>query len=67
MQGKAHMNGAMRAGREAARGDGGGPPDVRVNFGMPTMLHALKIFVELMRQEGRLAEIGNPPERAETS
>lgn len=66
VQGRAHMKGAMRAGAK--------PREVMevvlqsaVNYGMPTMLHALKIFVELMQEEGRLAEIGNPPERAETS
>jgi len=66
VQGRAHMKGAMRAGAK--------PREVlevillsAVNFGMPTMLHSLKIFVELMRQEGRLAEIGNPPDREETS
>jgi hypothetical protein len=35
-------------------------------FGQPTMLHSLKIFVEIIRQQGRLAEIGNPPDRADT-
>jgi hypothetical protein len=34
---------------------------------MPTMLHSLKIFVELITQENRLGEIGNPPPRTETS
>ena len=66
VQGRAHMKGAMRAGAK--------PREVlevilqsSVKYGMPTMLHSLKVFVELMRQDGRLAEIGNPPERAETS
>jgi alkylhydroperoxidase/carboxymuconolactone decarboxylase family protein YurZ len=66
VQGRAHMKGAMRAGAK--------PREVMevilqsaVNFGMPTMLHSLKIFVELVSEEGRLAEIGNPPDRAETS
>ena len=65
VQGRAHMKGAMRAGAR--------PREVlevilqtAVNFGMPTMLHSLKIFVELVRAEGRIAEIGNPPEREET-
>jgi alkylhydroperoxidase/carboxymuconolactone decarboxylase family protein YurZ len=66
VQGQAHMKGAMRAGAKARE-----VLEVilqsAVNFGMPTMLHSLKIFVELMRREGRLAEIGNPPDRAETS
>ncbi len=65
-QGRAHMKGAMRIGAT--------PREVMevilqsaVNFGMPTMLHSLKIFVELITQDGRLAEIGNPPQRTETS
>ena len=65
-QGRAHMKGAMRIGAT--------PREVMevilqsaVNFGMPTMLHSLKIFVELVTQDGRLAEIGNPPQRTETS
>jgi alkylhydroperoxidase/carboxymuconolactone decarboxylase family protein YurZ len=66
VQGKAHMKGALRAGAKARE-----VLEVilqsSVNFGMPTMLNSLRIFVELMRQEGRLAEIGNPPERADTT
>ncbi|MGZ8268346.1 MAG: carboxymuconolactone decarboxylase family protein [Burkholderiales bacterium] len=65
VQGKAHMKGAMR--------NGATPREVMevilqtaVWFGQPTMLHSLKIFVEIIRQQGRLAEIGNPPERADT-
>jgi alkylhydroperoxidase/carboxymuconolactone decarboxylase family protein YurZ len=64
-QGRAHMKGAMR--------NGASPREVMevilqsaVNFGMPTMLHSLKIFVQIMTEEGRLAEIGNPPKRAES-
>lgn len=38
-----------------------------INFGMPTMLHSLKIFVELIAQDDKLAQIGNPPQRTETS
>jgi alkylhydroperoxidase/carboxymuconolactone decarboxylase family protein YurZ len=34
-----------------------------INFGMPPMLHALKAFVKIMAEDGRLAEIGNPVER----
>ena len=37
-----------------------------VNFGMPPMLHALEMFVQIMAEDGRLAEIGNPPRRVET-
>jgi alkylhydroperoxidase/carboxymuconolactone decarboxylase family protein YurZ len=65
VQGRAHMKGAMRAGAR--------PREVlevilqsAVNFGQPGMLHSLKIFVELMTKEGRLAEIGNPPQRENT-
>lgn len=65
-QGRAHMKGAMRIGAS--------PREVMevilqsaVNFGMPTMLHSLKIFVELIAQDDRLAEIGSPPQRTETS
>lgn len=65
VQGRAHMKGAMRAGAK--------PREVlevilqsAVNFGQPGMLHSLKIFVELMTKEGRLAEIGNPPQRNNT-
>jgi alkylhydroperoxidase/carboxymuconolactone decarboxylase family protein YurZ len=65
VQGRAHMKGAMRAGAK--------PREVlevilqsAVNFGQPGMLHSLKIFVELMTKEGRLAEIGNPPQRENT-
>jgi alkylhydroperoxidase/carboxymuconolactone decarboxylase family protein YurZ len=65
VQGRAHMKGAMRAGAK--------PREVlevilqsAVNFGQPGMLHSLKIFVELMTKEGRLAEIGNPPQRDNT-
>lgn len=65
VQGKAHMKGAMR--------NGATPREVlevilqsAVNFGQPGMLHSLKIFVELIIQQGRLAEIGNPPAREDT-
>jgi hypothetical protein len=33
---------------------------------MPSMLKALEVFVELMADDKRLAEIGNPPLRVET-
>lgn len=65
VQGRAHMKGAMR--------NGATPREVlevilqsAVNFGQPGMLHSLKIFVELITQQGRLAEIGNPPARQDT-
>jgi alkylhydroperoxidase/carboxymuconolactone decarboxylase family protein YurZ len=37
-----------------------------VNFGMPPMLKALEVFVDVMAEEQRLAEIGDPPRRVET-
>jgi alkylhydroperoxidase/carboxymuconolactone decarboxylase family protein YurZ len=62
VQSLAHMRGAMRAGAQ--------PREVMevilqstVNFGMPSGLAALRAFVRIMREEGRLDEIGNPPER----
>jgi alkylhydroperoxidase/carboxymuconolactone decarboxylase family protein YurZ len=62
VQGRAHMRGAMRAGAS--------PREVMevilqstVNFGMPSSLSSLRAFVKIMKEDGRLAEIGNPPER----
>jgi len=59
-QSRGHMRGAMR--------NGASPREVLevvlqtcVNFGMPGMLHALEMFVQIMQEDGRLAEIGNPP------
>ena len=59
-QSRGHMRGAMR--------NGASPKEVLevvlqtcVNFGMPSMLHALEMFVQIMHEDGRLAEIGNPP------
>lgn len=64
-QARGHMRGAMR--------NGASPREVMevilqtcVNFGMPSMLHALENFVEIMAEDGHLAEIGNPPRRVET-
>ena len=64
-QARGHMRGAMR--------NGASPREVMevilqtcVNFGMPTMLEALEKFVEIMAEDGRLAEIGNPARRVET-
>jgi alkylhydroperoxidase/carboxymuconolactone decarboxylase family protein YurZ len=64
-QARGHMRGAMR--------NGASPREVIevifqtcVNFGMPPMLHALENFVQIMAEDGRLAEIGNPPMRVET-
>ena len=64
-QAEGHMRGAMR--------QGAAPREVMevifqtaANFGMPPMLHALESFVHIMAEDGRLAEIGNPPRRVET-
>ncbi len=58
-QARSHMRGSMRAGAK--------PREVLEvilqscqNFGMPTMLRGLGVFVKLMSEDGRLAEIGNP-------
>ena len=62
---RGHMRGALRKGAS--------PREVLevifqtcVNFGMPPMLKALEVFVEIMAEDKRLAEIGNPPVRVET-
>ena len=62
---RGHMRGAMR--------NGASPREVLdvilqtcVNFGMPPMLKALEVFVELMAEDHRLGEIGDPPVRVET-
>jgi alkylhydroperoxidase/carboxymuconolactone decarboxylase family protein YurZ len=61
-EGRSHMRGALRAGAS--------PREVMevinqsaIFFGMPSMTKALKTFVEVVAEEGRLAEIGNPPKR----
>jgi len=65
-EGRAHMRGAMRNGASARE-----VLEVIlqscINFGMPPMLKALKIFVQIMEEDGRSAEIGNPPKRVEDS
>ncbi len=62
---KGHMRGAMR--------QGASPREVMevifqtsANFGMPPAWHALENFLEIMAQDGRLGEIGNPPMRVES-
>ena len=62
---RGHMRGALRKGAD--------PREVlevifqtAVNFGMPPMLKALEVFVEIMAEDKRLDEIGNPPVRVET-
>ena len=64
-QARGHMRGALR--------NGASPREILevifqtcVNFGMPPMLKALEVFVEIMAAEERLPEIGNPPLRVET-
>lgn len=65
IQARGHMRGALRQGAK--------PREVMevilqtcINFGMPPMLRALEVFVKLMADDGRLAEIGNPPLRVES-
>ena len=57
---RSHMRGAMRAGAS--------PREVlevlfqsSAHFGMPTLMRSLATFVKIMAEDGRLAEIGNPP------
>jgi alkylhydroperoxidase/carboxymuconolactone decarboxylase family protein YurZ len=64
-QARGHMRGARR--------HGASPREVMevifqtcVNFGMPPMLKALEVFVEVMAEDKRLDEIGNPPLRVES-
>jgi alkylhydroperoxidase/carboxymuconolactone decarboxylase family protein YurZ len=59
-QARGHMRGAMRNGA-SAREVLEVVLQTCVNFGMPGMLHALENFVQIMHEDGRLAEIGNPP------
>ena len=63
-QARAHMRGSMR--------QGASPREVIevilhscINFGMPAMLNSLEIFIQIMDEDGRLAEIGNPPKRGD--
>jgi alkylhydroperoxidase/carboxymuconolactone decarboxylase family protein YurZ len=65
VQSKGHMRGAMR--------QGASPREVMeiifqtsANFGMPGAWHALENFIEIMAEDGRLGEIGNPPMRVES-
>jgi alkylhydroperoxidase/carboxymuconolactone decarboxylase family protein YurZ len=64
-QARGHMRGALR--------QGANPREIMeicfqtaVNFGMPPMLKALEVFVEIMAEDKRLDEIGNPPVRVES-
>ena len=65
VQSKGHMRGAMR--------QGASPREVMevifqtsANFGMPHAWNALENFLEIMAQDGRLDEIGNPPMKVES-
>jgi alkylhydroperoxidase/carboxymuconolactone decarboxylase family protein YurZ len=64
-QARAHMRGSLRAGatvREVL--------EVilmtSVNFGMPTMVHALEAYIEVLTEDGRIGELGDLPERVST-
>jgi alkylhydroperoxidase/carboxymuconolactone decarboxylase family protein YurZ len=64
-QARGHMRGALRKGAK--------PREILevifqtcINFGMPPMLKALEVFVQLMAEDKRLDEIGNPPLRVES-
>jgi alkylhydroperoxidase/carboxymuconolactone decarboxylase family protein YurZ len=57
---RSHMRGALRAGAK--------PREIlevlfqsSAHFGMPSLMKSLVIFVKMMADDGRLAEIGNPP------
>lgn len=60
VQGRAHMAGAMRAGAS--------PREIleiifvsSFYFGQPAKVNFLRVLVQLMDEQGRLGEIGNPP------
>jgi alkylhydroperoxidase/carboxymuconolactone decarboxylase family protein YurZ len=64
-QARGHMRGALR--------QGANPREIMevcfqtaINFGMPPMLKALEVFVEIMAEDKRLDEIGNPAVRVES-
>ena len=64
-QSRGHMRGAMRQGAH--------PREIMevifqtsANFGMPGAWHALENFIEILAEDGRLSEIGNPPLRVES-
>jgi len=65
VQSRGHMRGAMR--------NGATPREVIevilmtcVNFGMPPALHALEAFLQILSEEGRLGEVGNPAVKVES-
>jgi alkylhydroperoxidase/carboxymuconolactone decarboxylase family protein YurZ len=62
---RGHMRGAMR--------QGASPREVMevifqtsANFGMPPAWHALENFLEILAEDGRLDEVGNPPMRVDS-
>lgn len=62
---RGHMRGAMRQGAT--------PCEVMevifmtsANFGMPPAWHALENFLQILKEDGRLAEVGNPPLKVES-
>lgn len=62
---RGHMRGAMRQGAT--------PREVMevifmtsANFGMPPAWHALENFLQILKEDGRLAEVGNPPLKVES-
>ena len=64
-QARGHMRGALRQGAH--------PREIMevcfqtaINFGMPPMLKALEVFVQIMAEDKRLDEIGNPALKVES-
>ncbi len=63
-QGREHMRGALRNGASARE-----VLEViwitAINFGLASMVQPLKILGQILEEQGRLAEIGNPPKSDE--
>jgi alkylhydroperoxidase/carboxymuconolactone decarboxylase family protein YurZ len=62
---RGHMRGAMRQGA-SAREVMEVILQTSANFGMPPAWHALENFLEILAEDGRLSEVGNPPMRVES-
>jgi alkylhydroperoxidase/carboxymuconolactone decarboxylase family protein YurZ len=62
---RGHMRGAMRQGA-SAREVMEVILQTSANFGMPPAWHALEMFLEILAEDGRLGEVGNPPMRVES-
>ena len=62
---RGHMRGAMRQGA-SAREVMEVILQTSANFGMPPAWHALENFLEILAEDGRLGEVGNPPMRVES-